>query len=800
MSKSKTRSANNRVLPEYASICFWLIICFVTVFLIAAPFNRGLFNGGQFFFEQPIYTTMVWSMVALFVVSIYLFSRWKLESHREIMSILIWIVPLFYLISMINAASHQLAINELYIHVMCMVSFLIGAYYSEKLGSTILQYGLVGSGYILVIHGFLNWLGNVHYKDAVLGDRLSGVFQYPNSYATYLTGILIACLILTSTSKKWYIIFANGLMLVPIGLSILLTFSRGGLVVLPIVVLIYLLFQSWKNQLFTLLQLILTFVASLSLLNFFTEVRTWLKQEFVTSLSIKGWLWLIGASVIISVIVLLVQRFLIVPITAKTLNNKVFHRSNFWIPITLVVVIGFAIILILGKSVVTENLPSSLKTRIETLNIENRSIATRAIFIKDSISLAKDYPIIGAGGGAWTSLYDQYKTYPYLSNQTHTVFMQYLVETGFLGLGVVFIILIYIIFYFLRFVSQHRESDFSLKILIFPIFSASILIHSLIDFDMSFVYLSVLVFLGLGVMASTAKKYKLFNQSLALKNWIHRTYPICLAIVAIVLFVLGLRALNANMYFSKAVTAMTLTQNYNDFEKPINSALKLQPNHPDYALFKVQVLIQLYEQTKNNQYADEIELILQRIQKFEPYNKQVINQQYEWLIAKNDYQKAIDFIELKLELTPWDQGLYEKMISVYFNLGNQARLQGANKEMKDYWEKAKYYLDQFNKKLKKVKELPVAQQRGYDYEVTPDMALPIGQIYYIEGNYSQVSAVLKPVLSSKFDISINRDTARWYLASLQKQNKKNRKFFDKLISSYPEEKEMIEAIVNKHYQ
>jgi hypothetical protein len=197
MGKNNKKQINTHTSDEHKSIIFWLIMAFVVLFMFIAPFYKGLFNGGSWTFEGPIYWSVMWSSIVLLLISIYFFKHWILEDTRDVLSILIWLIPLSYLISSWNAASYHSAINGVYIHVMYAVFFLIGLYFTRsKLGFSIVQYSIVGSGYMLVIYGFLNWFGNVEYKDAILGNRLSNVFQYPNTYAAYLIALLFATLFL----------------------------------------------------------------------------------------------------------------------------------------------------------------------------------------------------------------------------------------------------------------------------------------------------------------------------------------------------------------------------------------------------------------------------------------------------------------------------------------------------------------------------------------------------------------------------------------------------------------------------
>ncbi len=263
--KKRHRHKNNNItikqVDERYSVLFWLVMAFVALFLFIAPFKQGLFNGGTVNFEGPIYHAMLWTFIALMIVSIYFFFHWKLQDHRDILSIAIWLIPLSYVLSLFNAVSYHSALNSVYIHTMYAVFFLIGLYFARnELGSRIIQYSILLSGYMLVIFGWMNWFGDASlfgliqysdgaggvsnvYKDAVMtwGTRLANVFQYPNTYAAFLIGMLVMSLLFVMQAKKWYISLIHAFMLVPIMISFFLTNSRGAFLTLPVIILLFLI-------------------------------------------------------------------------------------------------------------------------------------------------------------------------------------------------------------------------------------------------------------------------------------------------------------------------------------------------------------------------------------------------------------------------------------------------------------------------------------------------------------------------------------------------------------------------------
>jgi hypothetical protein len=155
---------------EKKSVIYWLLIGFLVFFLFWAPFQKGLFNGNSFDFERPIYSSLIWTSIFLFMLSIRLFFIWKPRDHRDVLSFFVLLIPLTYLISLIHAASHHLAMNMLYIQMMYVTFFILGAFLlRNKFGYSIISGALMASGYFIVIFGLLNWFGNAKFASALVG-------------------------------------------------------------------------------------------------------------------------------------------------------------------------------------------------------------------------------------------------------------------------------------------------------------------------------------------------------------------------------------------------------------------------------------------------------------------------------------------------------------------------------------------------------------------------------------------------------------------------------------------------------
>ncbi|MFA7746245.1 polymerase, partial [Salinicoccus roseus] len=108
----------------------------------------------------------------------------------------------------------------------------------------------------------------------------------------------------------WYGKAIHGFMLVPILVSLFLTLSRGGLVMLPVVFVILLLFFKPARQIIWILHCAIAGVASISILAPITNMGLQLNKTYNGGEAAKGWGLLIGVSLAVAVVLWLVERYL----------------------------------------------------------------------------------------------------------------------------------------------------------------------------------------------------------------------------------------------------------------------------------------------------------------------------------------------------------------------------------------------------------------------------------------------------------------------------------------------------------
>ncbi|UJF34261.1 O-antigen ligase family protein [Paenibacillus hexagrammi] len=804
MSASKNTYAASRakatgtISTDSSSIIFWILASFTGLFLFWAPFQRALFNGGSYDFERSIYSASIWSSTILVLVGIYAIFRFKLQEQSDLLTILVLLLPLTYIVSLSNAASHYLAINKVYIQLLYATFFILGIFLTKnKRGTSIAAGLLMVSGYLVVMFGLLYWLGNGNfaghlvgwfaimdaanplvYRDAIMTDanglRLTSVFQYANTYAAFLMAFILSGLFFIVKSRKWLSILPHALLMVPMIVSFWLTLSRGALVILPVVFLIILFFLSFSRQILSLIQLALAFAASLLILEKITDIGTQLQTKPSAALSWNGWWVLLSASIVFAVISIAIQLFLAPALERFAERFKERRWLQFALPVAAIVLGILGAILLFGDTGVKNILPENVKTRIENINFQQHSVLERGTFYMDAIKLWKDYPVIGAGGGAWAALYEKYQNNPYTSRQAHNFALQYLVEAGALGF-LVFVLFVVAVFYFyirsyVRSNTEARDQHF-----LFFIITVSLLVHSMIDFDLSYVYMGAVLFLTLGLMV-----VKDSSKPLSIKiGAVQKVYPSVLIVIAVVVFYLTAQNVSANSSYNQALEVAKTSKDYNTIVAPLDKAISLHPAHPDYLLTgqlsRIGILLQVSNQLKtqdakkSDEFFNQAQSLLDQLAAKEPHNRMVVLEQIYMYQQKGKQQEALDLARSQISNYPWYIDLYEKTAALDIEMSNQFRekkdLNETNKLMNDV-------LNTYNEVLQRVeslKNLPKGQLQGREFAVTPALAVNVGQVYFMRGDYVTAADTMKPLITDQLDDQTMRVLVRWYLAALQKQ-------------------------------
>jgi len=816
---TKTKPSGNNI-----SASEWSLFGLLALILIWAPFQVALFNGQMSDFDSKIYYSVLLTSVLALIGTWYVVKSKLYIDNKTLLMLGSFLTPLCYLISLTMSASKYLAENMVLIQFVYAVIFALSVLIIQnKLMNGLIEKIIIGSAYVIVLFGLFHWFhttkwigilfgwflpvnseGVFHHAvmETVDGLRLTSVFQYANTYAAYLMAFLfIAVFYLTTTRKVvWQVI--HGFMLVPIILSILLTLSRGGLVLLPVVFVIVLLFLKPARQIMWLVHLAISSAATFVILNKVSDIGNELQNSISYSLSMKGWLYLLGASVICTIISFGLQRFISPWLEQKLETLSLKKWANALIPLGGTVIVALLLFLLIGTSA-KNMLPENIATRLETINFQQHSVLERITFYKDSMKLVADYPLFGAGGGAWAALYAKYENNPYDIQQAHSFYMQYFVETGFLGMLILMAFLIYIYWNYIRSFTKANEEQRDSHFLYF-ILATSILIHSVMDFNMSFVYIGILVFLCLGGMTASIESKPIGKLE---PKTFRILMPSILGIVGIGLLITSILFVQASSSFASAKETVLTTQDFNKTMEQLRKAKSIRSAHPDYAAFEAKLYMSVYEQQKDEQFFTEAEKVLKNALGDNPHNKSLLLQLIKLYNIKGLDEQVYTVYSQNASNFPWDMKWYEEYMDKALREGYKSITTAPDKK-DGYLDEVIAAFEHIKAGVEHLKTLPKGQLQGNPFYITSPMAMNAGRAYVMKGDPAKAAEAMKPYLQENLTDSNNpednpgnnRELARWYVAATIQQGQVDQNWYDKLVALGSDQKEQIDQIVEMRFK
>lgn len=431
--------------------------------LVAGPYFRGLYFPG----EQLVATLAFVGLGTAY--AFWLLGRGERPQFGHPLTYALWGLTLVYALALAVAADRRLALQEaLKMFGLAVAYGLVQDAARSMRAVRGLAYAVAWAGMYVAVLGVAAVAGQFKYPDAIVGDRIASVFQYPNTLAAYLGACVVLALSLwqgaTTRAGRWLAAAPAYLCL----FVLVFTYSRGGWLVFALVAAIVPLVQPAGLRLsaFLRLSLLLAVLAPAALL--FARAggdptRTW--AAFLAGVP------LVLAADELVLLLLRLPRALRVAVAA--------------VPPGLVVTTLAALLLR------PQLLPAALVTRVEAIRLDEYSAWSRIQWSRDALRMIADRPVLGAGGGAWQALYQGYQSWSYYSTQAHNHFFQLWLETGTVG----FLIWLGLWAAFLATcIRVHRQTGApGERALVGGVALAAITIglHSLIDFNLAMLSVSL---------------------------------------------------------------------------------------------------------------------------------------------------------------------------------------------------------------------------------------------------------------------------------------------------------------------
>lgn len=374
-------------------------------------------------------------------------------------------------------------------------------------------------------------------------------------------------------------------------------------------------------------------------------------------------------------------------------------------------------------------IPENLAKRITSISLEETSASGRFTFYKDAFKIIKDYPIIGAGGGGWASLYFGYQSHLYWSNQVHNYFMQVWIETGTLGLLAV--ISLWIMFFITVFKLLRSEQSPKEKQEIWGICIAAVALgsHSIIDFNLSLGAVALFQWFLFGLIKGKADE-RFSEKTVIDKNKSLAAYYAGSLIPCILLFALSLSLLAGYNYGQTGVRHVregNVLEAANAFYK----ASKFDPFSSSYRADRGQLLSVIGRNSGSEDILEEAEDQLKKAVSLDRFNPKMHTYLGAFYLLNGNLEEGFTCLEKAVELHPYNPTYYEYLTNGYIGAA-QEYIKMRNPE------EAELFLDKALALIDKIKELN--RQSKQKMETTPKLIMNLEKVAYMKNNIDRRSS------------------------------------------------------------
>ena len=459
LGKTKKAQQGHFWLPFLENILFWFLFALV----LLAPYYRGLYFRLE---RYPFFLFICGAGIFLSFIRLYFRTPFVLPKD---LTLVFALFALLYGVNVFLAADRGLSYQE-FVNwgVYALLFFLVASLKTPLPRAVFLLFG--GNTVLLALLGLFQafrWIPPHTYilgmplQGMFEGGRLHSTFQYPNTASAYLGAGYLALLGVTLEERK-----TEGLNFLASFLAFFalagtfFTYSRGGLLILAMILLFLLLFFPQKIRAGLFSGILATALPFFVLLPFL--------ERFLRALQLLPF-WGI----------LLVGAF--TSASFRGLLEPLERRLKEWPAKRFLTVIGvlFAAVAFLFVLAVHFGFVGGGATRLLDVSLRTRSVWERLIFYRDGLRIFALRPVSGWGGGGWEALYRLVRSFPYFTRSTHNFYLQVLIEGGLVGIT----LLVLLLFFLFRMSSNaFRQNPTPWVGMLFGILVFSFL-HGFVDVD-----------------------------------------------------------------------------------------------------------------------------------------------------------------------------------------------------------------------------------------------------------------------------------------------------------------------------
>jgi tetratricopeptide (TPR) repeat protein len=715
-----------------ASLINWSNIVLVSILFLYTPFLRGLFFDSDLYLIESI-------LAGLFVAN----AAWLLFSNKErggLLFLIVFIIPFSHLISLSVAETPQGALDNLFrwLAYASMFAILIWTRQRDDVQKIdkvlILVFQLTGIWIsFFALFGLWGW---VDFKDIMLADRMTGPFQYPNTFAAVISAFWLFTLVnLTRRDLPIWLAKLYSFPLVAYGVGLLHSYSRGAMLVFPIAWLAGLLLLKWKEQIF---YIFLSFVSVIASMLVFRQITVQAEQD-VSNPGLTAFVIATAAVVVITMLI----RYLRNKSGSASILDKWESRgyARYLLPGVFVVLGLFGVLDIKNQGIVYQLLPQNLQTRLADINLETASLLGRTNVYEDAFRISKDSPILGLGGDGWRVVYQHYQEVPYLNNEVHNGYLEVLLSNGWLGVTIFAVVFGYLFTQVFRRLKNEGEKDQTFTKAALTAL-AMIFLHAAIDFDFSYGTVWLMVFWLFAIAVPTKS---------ITSSWFSAKIPYIgsKSLVAVV----AAFALVTCVYTSRFYLAVeslvdgtekeTLAEAQSRFEK----AVAYNPYNTNYLLGLADVYAKNFAIMNAEQWKLKAIEYAELAEKREPHNPKVLFGIGNVYLTLNDVDHSFEYFGRALKYDRFFTEVYDAFIQVKSQVAVQLKQSGNKEQAAQFAKEAVGYFQEYRERFEPFKAKNIPDKRPL--ELNNNTYFYIGQAHMLLGQYAQAIETLKAVNDPK---------------------------------------------------
>lgn len=534
-------------------------------------------------------------------------------------------LTLIYAISVCASVNTGQAVLELLKYVLLLaVYFAVKGVFNSEKSIKVLLCAFAGVIALSSLISLLTAAGVVNYPGAYSASEierwLNGTVQYHNAFGILaVAAFFISAGIFAGKGVKNAAFYVNSLLSYLLMFGVIMSYSRGAWVAVPLVFVIYMIFADKDAR-------ISLFVSGISSLASVMLVFGWFSAYVLDKNAGMCVLYLIIGLVLSALFGAVVN----VIITAWS-RTKFFAVSAS----AVCVVIIAAVLAVVLVPQLTALLPQQLADRISGISFTSETVTERFVFYGDAWRIAQRNLITGSGGGAWADLYGIYQSYDYASSQAHSYIMQLLVESGFLGLISFIAAIVMFIISAVRVPKRKKVSRGVLCAIVSA--AASLVIHSFIDFDLSIFAISVMLWCMFAALSALDTDLKAFAVNKA------ALYAVC----GVLLVVWTMSCVSVNAY--NGGLNLFKEEKYEQAYEKFGTASAFNPTNSVYRSYKSLACMKFSKNADLRRVSVES---FEKAAKMAPYNMPTVQNGIALFSATGAYEIAMDYSHKSVELQP----------------------------------------------------------------------------------------------------------------------------------------------------